>query len=111
MPPFLHILRTCEANFREYLFQQLGVLVSVVKQHARPFLESVFSLVIEFWDSSMEIISLVEEISLALNDEFKDYIMEILPKMLAILYDDKSPKRGDINGEGLIIVFHKFGQI
>src|SRR5271163_4086282 len=32
MPPFLHLMNTCESGFREFLFQQMGSLVSVVKQ-------------------------------------------------------------------------------
>jgi serine/threonine-protein kinase mTOR len=32
MPPFLHVMNTCETGFREFLFQQMGALVSIVKQ-------------------------------------------------------------------------------
>ena len=32
MPPFLHVMNTCESGFREFLFQQMGSLVSIVKQ-------------------------------------------------------------------------------
>jgi len=32
MPAFLHVLSTCEPGFREFILQQLGRLVGVVKQ-------------------------------------------------------------------------------
>ncbi len=73
MPSFLHVLTTCEPGFREFLLQQLGRLVGVVKQHIRDYLDSIFALVKQFWDDTLiiPIITLVEEISVALSDEFK----------------------------------------
>lgn len=42
---FLHVMRTCEPLFREFLFQQLGMLVAIVKQHIRVYLDAIFALV------------------------------------------------------------------
>lgn len=73
MPAFLHVLSTCEPGFREFLLQQLGRLVGVVKQHIRDYLDDIFALVKQHWDDTLiiPIITLVEEISVALSDEFK----------------------------------------
>lgn len=65
MPPFLQVMRTCESGFREFLFQQLGVLVSIVKQHIREYLADIFVLIKEYWHTPLlsQILALVEEIS------------------------------------------------
>lgn len=67
------------------LFQQLAFLVAIVKHHIRSYLDSIFTVgtlfffflilqnIRELWDSNLlsPIISLTEEISMALNEEFK----------------------------------------
>ncbi|KAF2071336.1 hypothetical protein CYY_007349 [Polysphondylium violaceum] len=95
MPPFLHVMNSCEPGFREFLFQQLGLLVSIVKQHIRDYLVDVFALIEKYWNSNllMPIINLVEEISSALNDEFKVYLPNLIPQMLNVLHTDRSIKR------------------
>eukprot|EP01132_Coremiostelium_polycephalum_P005602 gene5602-6970_t len=95
MPPFLHVMNTCEPGFREFLFQQLGSLVSIVKQHIRDYLVDVFALIEKYWNSNLliPIINLVEEISAALNDEFKVYLPNLIPQMLNVLHTDRSQKR------------------
>eukprot|EP01133_Synstelium_polycarpum_P000171 gene171-204_t len=95
MPPFLHVMNTCEPGFREFLFQQLGSLVSIVKQHIREYLSDVFALIEKYWNSNLliPIINLVEEISSALNDEFKVYLPNLIPQMLNVLHTDRSLKR------------------
>lgn len=35
IPPFLHVMNTCEPGFREFLFQQMGTLVGIVKQRIK----------------------------------------------------------------------------
>eukprot|EP01113_Clastostelium_recurvatum_P006582 TRINITY_DN1298_c0_g1_i1.p1 TRINITY_DN1298_c0_g1~~TRINITY_DN1298_c0_g1_i1.p1 ORF type:complete len:2380 (+),score=927.36 TRINITY_DN1298_c0_g1_i1:62-7201(+) len=95
MPPFLHVMGTCEAGFREFLFNQLGTLVAVVKQHIRDYLDEVFVLIDRYWNATLltPIVNLVEEISLALNDEFKVYLPNLIPQLLSVLHTDRQPKR------------------
>eukprot|EP00004_Rigifila_ramosa_P027283 TRINITY_DN882_c0_g1_i1.p1 TRINITY_DN882_c0_g1~~TRINITY_DN882_c0_g1_i1.p1 ORF type:complete len:2377 (-),score=590.06 TRINITY_DN882_c0_g1_i1:39-6899(-) len=95
MPPFLQVMRMCEPNFRDFLFQQLGMLVSIVKQHIRDYLDPIIELIKENWNTSLlaQIIILVEEISSALNDEFKVYLPDLIPSMLGVLHTDKSERR------------------
>lgn len=47
--------------------------MSIVKQHIRDYLDEIFVLIKEYWHSPLldQIVGLVEEISMALNDEFK----------------------------------------
>src|SRR6185437_13302677 len=74
-----------------------GSLVSIVQQHIRNYLPDIFSLVQEYWNPSSTtqttIISLVEEISKALDGEFKNYLPKLLPLMLQIFEEDKTDKR------------------
>jgi hypothetical protein len=45
MPSFLNVVRTADVNFREFLFQQLAVLIAIVKQHIRNYLDDIFTLI------------------------------------------------------------------
>ena len=95
MPAFLHVLSTCEPGFREFLLQQLGRLVGVVKQHIRDYLDGIFALVKKHWEEALivPIITLVEEISVALSDEFKVYLPDLIPSLLLILHSDRTDHR------------------
>lgn len=95
MPAFLHVLQTCEPGFREFLLQQLGRLVGLVKQHIRDYLDDIFALIKKHWDDALIIpmITLVEEISVALSDEFKVYLPDLIPSLLLILHTDRTDHR------------------
>ena len=45
MPPFLHAINTCNKDMREYMFKQLGQIVSIIKQHARDYMQDIFSVI------------------------------------------------------------------
>ncbi|KAI8836345.1 armadillo-type protein [Chytridium lagenaria] len=97
MPPFLNMMRTCPPGMLEFHFQQLGLLVSIVKQHIRNYLPEIFSLIQDFWSPSsniqITILSLVEAIAMALDGEFKVYLPTLLPQMLQIFDADTSDRR------------------
>ncbi|KAJ3083694.1 phosphatidylinositol kinase- protein kinase tor1, partial [Quaeritorhiza haematococci] len=97
MPPFLNMMRTCPTGMLEFHFQQLALLVSIVKQHIRNYLTEVFALIQEFWNpnSSIQItiLSLVESVAVALDGEFKVYLPTLLPQMLQIFEADSSDRR------------------
>jgi len=94
--PFMAVIRTCEPGLRDMMFQQLAVLVSVVKQHIRNYLPDLFALIQEYWHHSsllIHILSLVEELATALNDDFKPLLLELLSQMLSLLHTDRSERR------------------
>ncbi|KAJ3221904.1 phosphatidylinositol kinase- protein kinase tor1, partial [Clydaea vesicula] len=95
--PFFAVMRTCPVQMLEFHFQQLGQLVSIIKQHIRNFLVEIFSLIKEFWNLNaniqITIISLVEAIALALDGDFKVYLPILLPDMLQIFETDVSERR------------------
>jgi FKBP12-rapamycin complex-associated protein len=88
MPSFLNVLRTADVGFREYLFQQLAILIAIVKQHIRNYLDDVFALVREFWtwNSPLQstLIHLVEHVAVALGAEFKIYLPRLMPQVVAL---------------------------
>ncbi|CAG8502333.1 8312_t:CDS:10 [Funneliformis caledonium] len=96
-PAFLGVMRTCPSGMLEFYFQQLGILVSIVKQHIRNYLSDIFALVESFWNPSstiqITIIDLVEQIAISLDGEFKNHLPVLLPIMLQIFDQDRSEKR------------------
>ncbi|CAJ0757650.1 3081_t:CDS:2, partial [Entrophospora sp. SA101] len=96
-PAFLGVMKTCPSAMLEFYFQQLGILVSIVQQHIRNYLQDIFALIELFWQPSspiqITIIHLVEEIAKALDGEFKNYLPNLLPIMLQIFDQDDSDKR------------------
>jgi len=95
MPPFLGVLRTCEAGLREFMLQQLGELVAVVRTHIRAYLEDIIALIREYWHGPLlvPIVRLVEEVSRALADEFKTHLPALIPSLLNVLSSDRSDQR------------------
>ncbi|KAK9465831.1 armadillo-type protein [Lipomyces arxii] len=97
IPCFLGVMRTCSHNILEFYFQQLGILVAIVKQHIRNFLPDIFLLVKDFFKQSsslqVTILTLVESVSRALEGDFKMYLQQLLPLMLQIFDQDKTALR------------------
>ena len=93
IPPFLEEMRVCDASQRENMVLQLAGLVTIVRQHMRNFLGEIFQLVNEFWfhlPLLPSLLQLVEELALAVRDEFKDHLGELIPQMMAVLDNDTS---------------------
>ncbi|KAG1342788.1 serine/threonine-protein kinase TOR [Cocos nucifera] len=99
LPDLFHAVRTCEDGLKEYITWKLGTLVSIVRQHIRKYLLELLSLISELWSSSFSlpatnrsvlgspILHLVEQLCLALNDEFRTYLPDILPSCMQVLTD------------------------
>ncbi|XP_057788062.1 serine/threonine-protein kinase TOR isoform X2 [Salvia miltiorrhiza] len=99
LPDLLHTVRTCDDFLKEYITWKLGTLVSIVRQHIRKYLPDLFSLISELWSSSFAlpasnrpvhgspILHLLEQLCLALNDEFRTHLPFILPSCIQVLSD------------------------
>lgn len=107
LPELICTIRNCEDGLREFSFWQLGSLVSIVRQHIRKYLDDILKLVYDYWHPLMlplsprggytssqakenagntsPVLNLVEKLSLALNDEFRVYLRELLPRCVAVL--------------------------
>ncbi|KAL6964513.1 non-specific serine,threonine protein kinase [Sarracenia purpurea var. burkii] len=98
LPDLFHTLRTCEDGLKEFITWKLGTLVSIVRQHVRKYLPELLSLISELWSSfslpaanrplhGSPVLHLVEQLCLALNDEFRTYLPHILPCCIQVLSD------------------------
>ncbi|XP_078489638.1 serine/threonine-protein kinase mTOR-like [Ciona intestinalis] len=97
IPTYLSTIQTCDPSIREFLFKNLGLIISTVKQHARGFMDRIFVVIKEHWGMGSEmqsiLLSLSEKIASALSSEFKLYLPQIIPHALRIfLYDDSPGK-------------------
>lgn len=97
LPNFLANVRTADMNLREFLFQQLSILIEIVRQHIISYMEDIFKLIKEFWTINTPLqgtlINLMEKIAIALGCEFKIYLSQIMPQMLRVLTHDLSKDR------------------
>lgn len=99
LPGLINVIRTCQLSMQKFYFQQLGALILIVKQHIRPFLPEIFSVIKECFPSSNQlstqiiIVNLIQSISRALEGEFKMYLSEVLTLLLSVFEEDKSEKR------------------
>lgn len=98
LPDLFYIVRTCEEGLKEFITWKLGTLVSIVRQHIRKYLPDLLALISELWSSfslpassrpshGSPILHLVEQLCIALNDEFRAYLPKILPCCIQVLSD------------------------
>nr|AOZ57106.1 Serine threonine-protein kinase TOR [Saccharum hybrid cultivar R570] len=103
LPELFRAVRMCEdGGLKEFITWKLGTLISIVRQHIRKYLQDILSLISELWTSSFSlaapnrtiqgpqgspVLHLVEQLCLALNDEFRMYLLHILPSCIQVLGD------------------------
>lgn len=99
LPTFINVIRNAESKYCEFFFQQLGNLVSIVKQNIRYYLDVIFELIKESWSTpnpmpalQITLINLVEQIVVAPEGEFRVYLPRLIPHALKVFQSDKSPK-------------------
>eukprot|EP00771_Trimastix_marina_P000832 gnl/Trimastix_PCT/1865.p1 GENE.gnl/Trimastix_PCT/1865~~gnl/Trimastix_PCT/1865.p1 ORF type:complete len:1904 (-),score=747.44 gnl/Trimastix_PCT/1865:385-6096(-) len=89
--PLFSVLSKCDDGntaLREFIFVQLSVLVSVVKQHMRPHLKELFAIIKTHWVAHLpHIITLIEQISISFSDEFKWDLPRFMSRILQQLDD------------------------
>lgn len=113
VPSFVNVVRftpLTEVSLKEFLFQQLGFLIAIVKQHIRPYLDQILELVKEHWTVNspfqITIIFLIEHVAMALGAEFKMYLPHLVPLILRVLTHDASKDRS-VTGNILHIIQKK----
>ncbi|XP_059447340.1 serine/threonine-protein kinase TOR isoform X3 [Corylus avellana] len=98
LPDLFHTVRTCEDTLKDFITWKLGTLVSIVRQHIRKYLQDLLCLISELWSSfgfpatsrpslGYPVLHLVEQLCLALNDEFRKHLPRILPGCIQVLSD------------------------
>ncbi|KAJ3311625.1 phosphatidylinositol kinase- protein kinase tor1 [Boothiomyces sp. JEL0838] len=97
IPSLISMMKTCPQGMLEFYFQQLGLLVTIVRQHIRNYIPDIISLIQDHWGLSANIqttaLSLVESIAVALESEFKVYLPTLLPQMLLVFENDSTEKQ------------------
>ncbi|KAK2747845.1 phosphatidylinositol kinase- protein kinase tor1 [Onygenales sp. PD_40] len=97
IPAFLSVIRSTPTSRLESYFNQLAILVTIVRQHIRAFLPEIIEVIREYWDASYQvqatILSLIEAIAKSLEGEFKKYLAGLIPLMLDTLEKDNTERR------------------
>ena len=100
IPGFISVIHACIASpsAAEGYFNNLSQLVRIVRQHIRPYLDTILNTINQFWGQAptlqATILSLIEAIARSLEGEFKMYLANILPLMLGVFDQDQTAKRG-----------------
>ena len=89
IPTFITVIQAAPLNRIENYFNQLSILVSIVRQHIRPFTRDLVELIIQYWDVlpvvQVTTMSLMEALSRALGKDFQSSIQRLVPYMMKIL--------------------------
>ncbi|ABO93925.1 predicted protein [Ostreococcus lucimarinus CCE9901] len=98
VPVMLSVIRTSDDSLREGMFVELATLVGVIKAHIRRYLSDIFELMNIAWDRSgmsKNTLLLCEELSVALNDEFRRSLPMIVPRIVSSLAEAERLRRYD----------------
>ncbi|KAK5128460.1 hypothetical protein LTR85_003128 [Meristemomyces frigidus] len=114
VPGIISVLKDAQSDDRlEGYFNQLSMLVKIVRQHIRPHLRKILDAVAEHWYTSTRLqatmLSLIESIAKSLEGEFKVYLANVLPLMLGVLDTDARTDAGKAACQRVLHAFLVFG--
>jgi FKBP12-rapamycin complex-associated protein len=114
VPGIVSVLKDASSENRlEGYFNQLSLLVKIVRQHIRPHLHVILDAISEHWSRSTQlqatILSLIESIARSLEGEFKVYLASVLPLMLGVLDADGRSEAGRAAMQRVLHAFLVFG--
>ncbi|KAG8884749.1 phosphatidylinositol kinase- protein kinase tor1, partial [Tulasnella sp. 403] len=110
IPAFFGVIRQPAPRAQVYYLQQLAILVYIIKQHIRNYLNDILELVKELWAvPSLEshVVELIESLARTLNAEFKPFVATVLPPMLKLL-DGETERRPSVLPK-VFQALHAFG--
>jgi len=97
LPRLLHTGHNGGPQLREVALEQLGHLIGIIGLHVRGYVPAVLALAQEHLHlpSSIQVhcIAVLEQLCLALCDEFQRHLATLMPKLLAILHSDCTERR------------------
>ncbi|CCD22553.1 phosphatidylinositol kinase-related protein kinase TOR1 NDAI_0A03960 [Naumovozyma dairenensis CBS 421] len=96
VPSFLSVIDNCPSSLSTYYFKQLAVLVSIVKDHIRPYVEDIYRAIeknFKIQELRPIIITLIDSICTVLGAEFKKQVPLTLTLFLEALNDDPSENK------------------
>ena len=91
-PDLFYIMEISSPSLLEFFFRQLSVLIAIVKQHIRPYLNGLLDTIVFFFpNASLQstILDVVDNLSIALDGEFKMHVPILMPMFLIILQSEK----------------------
>ena len=114
VPGIVGVLKDATSDTRlEGYFNQLSLLVKIVRQHIRPHLSIILDAVNDHWYKSTQlqatILNLIESIARSLEGEFKVYLADVLPLMLGVLDADTRSEAGRAACQRVLHAFLVFG--
>jgi len=115
VPGIVGVLRETRADGGrlEGYFNQLSMLVRIVRQHIRPHLHVILEAVAQHWYVSTQLqatmLGLIESIAKSLEGEFKIYLANVLPLMLSVLDTDSRSDAGRAACQRVLHAFLVFG--
>ncbi|XP_049851152.1 serine/threonine-protein kinase tor-like [Schistocerca gregaria] len=98
-------------EFQKLVFQQLSIIVSIIKQYTYDYQNQLFEICLTYWSDPKlieHIIALIEQIFFALGDKFSSCLVFLLPKMLQTLQESAQNVRVV---QGILRCFKAFGQM
>ncbi|KJX99355.1 phosphatidylinositol 3-kinase like protein [Zymoseptoria brevis] len=114
VPGIVGVLKDATSDNRlEGYFNQLSLLVKIVRQHIRPHLSVILEAISDHWYKSTQlqatILTLIESIARSLEGEFKVYLANVLPLMLGVLDADNRTESGRAACQRVLHAFLVFG--
>ncbi|KAI9816376.1 MAG: phosphatidylinositol kinase- protein kinase tor1 [Phylliscum demangeonii] len=117
IPAFLIVIKSAAHGRLESYFSQLAVLVTIVRNHIRPFIHLLLELIKQYWywqDSGslrLTILQLIESLARALQAEFGGDVAEVMPYMLNVLETDATPGRLQQQSERVLQTLLALGNV
>ena len=99
IPVFVSTINNSPQSLLEFYFKELGSLISIVKQHIRPYVSDIYSMIKTFFSISKiqpTVISVIESISKSIGGEIKPFVPSILTLFLDVL-DTHKPENNNVS--------------
>ena len=110
VPTFISVIHAAQFNRLEQYFNQLSILVSIVREHIRNYNDDLVDLVKHYWTVAPSVqvttLSLVEALARALGHDFFPSMVKLLPLMMkALEFDNTTNPHTPIKVLHTVLVF------
>ncbi|KAH7108058.1 FAT domain-containing protein [Auriculariales sp. MPI-PUGE-AT-0066] len=85
-PTFIAVVRDASVRFQEFHLQQVAILLDIIGEHTRPYLDSLLDLLYTYWASSpalrVSLASLLSALARAMDTELRAHVLGWFPSSL-----------------------------
>ena len=96
LPPIFKLIASSEELSKEFLFQQMSLIVKIVNRNILPFLSPLLQLVLGAWETSTvkpSMLLLLEELCVGIGgDHFRNYLHLLAPKLARLMSSEGEGK-------------------